>query len=143
MTDTDLRRLRVLVVVNDRLTEMALQGQLEASGIGPAHFVKTPERALADLRSWQPGLLICDHTIEPVTTLGMISEIRTDAESDLRAVPIILLGGLGRFGVLQGTLWSSGVDAVLDLPVTASRLRDCIHSLLRFADCSAGDGGAA
>ena len=140
MIEPNLDKLRVLIVVEDAFMEMTLRAQLDASGIGPVHVAPSPEGALEALRSWRPGLVICDHSIEPASGLGMIRSIRADTDSPFRAIPIILLAGFKRSEVLQGALWTAGVDAILDTPVTARRLHDCIQSLRRTIGDLAGDG---
>ena len=129
MADLEFETLRVLAVVDDPFQIKMLRAQLEASGIEQIAFVTQPSMAFDALKARRPNLMICDHTLEPITGLGLIREIRSDTQSPFRFIPIILLAGFVRSEALAGELWTLGVDAILDTPVSVPRLRDTIASL--------------
>ena len=143
VADLDFETLRVLAVVDDPLQIKMLRAQLLASGIEQVASVTQPTRAFDALKARRPNLMICDHTLEPVTGLGLIREIRSDLQSPFRFIPIILLSGYVRSEILAGELCTLGADAILDTPVSVSRLRDSIESLHQpilnqiAANCSA------
>ena len=129
MAKLEFGRLRVLAVVDDPFQIKMLRAQLQASGIDQVSFVTQPALALDALKSRRPSLMICDHSMEPVTGIGLIREIRANTQSPFRFIPIILLAGYVRSETLRGALWTLGVDAILDTPVSVPRLRDAIESL--------------
>lgn len=123
--------LDVVLAEDDPVSAMLLRAMLQKNG----HKV----RWVTDVQSFdelvrapgtRPDLIITDLNMPGGDPLDVVVSLReTERMSNISAVPVIVLTGNDRDGVMQGAL-SAGAQKVLQKPVEPARLFDDIDHLL-------------
>ncbi len=123
--------LNVVLAEDDPVSAMLLRAMLQKNG----HKVRwvTDVQSFDDLirePGARPDLIITDLNMPGGDPLDVLVSLReTERMSNSSAVPVIVLTGNDRDGVMQGAL-TAGAQKVLQKPVEPARLFDDIHHLL-------------
>ncbi len=125
----DLAKLRVLVIDDSPYMVKIVKTLLDAMGIESVRGIECPTNIFAELKNWQPDLIITDYIMEPIDGLQLIQRIRKQVSDPKRFIPIILLTGYAHEHVVTDARFRAGADAVLVKPVSVQRLYSCIVSV--------------
>jgi CheY-like chemotaxis protein len=129
MSSYGMESLRVLVVDDSPYMIAIVETLLGAMGVREVRGVDAGQNVLAEIRSFEPDLIVIDHMMKPKSGLEVIRDIRDLEDDPLRFIPIILMTGYTQQGVVTQARFRAGADAVLIKPVSARRLYDCIVAL--------------
>ena len=135
MNDNPLQALQVLLVDDQELAQLALQGVLAKLGVNKTTTAENGVEAIERLRQAEPkiDIIICDIDMPEMTGWEFIGEIRDGAVPGCEDIPILMLTGQSTDYTMPGK--QHRIDGFIAKPATADRLRE---HMVRVLGLSAG-----
>lgn len=124
-----LRKVRVLIVDDDRRIAKLICSVLEGLGFENLHVEHSAEAAMAFLRGEEVDMIICDWMMDGQNGVEMVRELRRDLENPNQLVPVIMLSGNSERPQVEDAR-DSGVTEYVMKPFTAKSLCSRIISVI-------------
>lgn len=136
----DFKKLSVLVVEDTAPMRKLITSVLETLGIGRIYSADNGERGFEMFRKENPDIVIADWHMSPMSGIELTHEIRTNALSPNRMVPIVLVTGYSALNRVSEAR-DVGVTEFLVKPFSANDLAKRIAYVINkprdFIDCKA------
>nr|MBI3612186.1 response regulator [Nitrospirota bacterium] len=113
---TTLLALKVLVVDDEKLTQMLVSQILKKLGVAYVKKVCNGKQALAELRTVQYDLVVTDVNMPEINGIELTKSIRAD--SALSHIPVLILTGDAELAVMQKAIQVGANDFIVK-PFTA------------------------
>ncbi|MFN3826454.1 MAG: response regulator [Micavibrio sp.] len=134
----DFKKLSVLVVEDTAPMRKLITSVLETLGVGRIYSAENGERGFEMFRKENPDIVIADWHMSPMSGIELTHEIRTNALSPNRMVPIILVTGYSALNRVSEAR-DVGVTEFLVKPFSANDLAKRIAYVINkprdFIDC--------
>lgn len=126
---SDIERMRVMAVDDDRPTRLLIRTFLEHLGFRDVVERETAEEALRDLRRKHFDLLISDLEMQPMDGWQLLQQLRRDENVMNPHIPVILATQHGdRASVLKAR--DSGASAFIVKPIDFQKLNRTVAAVL-------------
>ncbi len=89
----DFKKLSVLVVEDTAPMRKLIASVLETMDVGQVYTAEDGEKGYDMMRQHNPDIVVADWHMEPVNGIELTREVRTNALSPNRMVPVILVTG--------------------------------------------------
>ncbi len=126
---SNLDRLNVLVLDDDRKMRTLIEAILVSFGVREVHLAPDVKQAFRDLQCFRADIVITDWHMEPLNGLDFVRMVRSGEESPNRYVPIIMLTGHTELHRVCEAR-DAGVNEFLSKPVSAKAMYSRIASII-------------
>lgn len=125
-----LSKLTVLVVDDEEPIRDLICGILENSGVRKIRQAADGRGAFRDMRAHAPDAVITDFEMKPIDGLAFTRTVRTDPDSPVPDVPILMVTGHCEKHHVEEAR-DAGVTEFLAMPVTANAIAERLTSAVQ------------
>ncbi len=116
-----LERIRLLIVDDNAFSRQLIKGVVQQFGAREIHESENGERAMEDVKSFKPDIIIADWVMNPINGMEFVHWLREHPDSPAPFTPVIMVSAYSHLkNIMQAR--DAGINEFLVKPISARAL---------------------
>ena len=116
-----LERIRLLIVDDNAFSRKLIKSVVQQFGAREIHESENGERAMEDVKSFKPDIIIADWVMSPIDGLEFVHWLRENPNSPAPFTPVIMVSAYSHLSSIMQAR-DSGINEFLVKPISAKAL---------------------